>query len=58
MQQASGTTSTLRGVQAVTSAAVWIVGKDDVILRTTDSGTNWQRLPSVSATQVSKIKMM
>jgi photosystem II stability/assembly factor-like uncharacterized protein len=42
LAQTSGTTSSLRGVSAVSTKVVWASGADGVWLRTLDAGANWQ----------------
>ena len=44
--QTSGVTSSLRSVDAVSSAAAWISGTSGVVLRTTNAGTTWVRVDS------------
>jgi photosystem II stability/assembly factor-like uncharacterized protein len=41
VEQTSGVTTSLRSISAVNSNVVWISGNTGVVLRTTDSGTNW-----------------
>lgn len=43
--QSSGTTGRLRGVSAVSPLVAWASGANGTVLRTTDGGRSWQRLP-------------
>ena len=43
--QTSGVTDRLRGVSAVSSQVAWASGARGTVLRTTDGGQHWQRLP-------------
>lgn len=42
--QASGTTASLRGVEAVSETVVWASGSRGTVLRTTDGGGTWRRV--------------
>lgn len=48
--QDSGTTSSLRGVSAVSATVVWASGTDGTFLRTTDGGAHWRaaKMPGAS----------
>jgi photosystem II stability/assembly factor-like uncharacterized protein len=48
--QISGTTASLRGVNAVSSTVVWASGSGGTFLRTTDAGEHWRpgKLPGAS----------
>ena len=46
--QTSSVASRLRGVSAVSGQVAWASGAGNTILRTSDGGANWQRLPSPS----------
>jgi photosystem II stability/assembly factor-like uncharacterized protein len=41
--QDSGTTASLRGIDAVSSAVAWASGTAGTVLRTTDGGAHWQQ---------------
>jgi photosystem II stability/assembly factor-like uncharacterized protein len=43
--QDSGTTARLRGISAVTDRVAWASGSGSTVLRTTDGGATWQKLP-------------
>jgi photosystem II stability/assembly factor-like uncharacterized protein len=43
--QVSGTTERLRGVSAVSGRVAWASGSNGTVIRTTDGGENWTRLP-------------
>jgi photosystem II stability/assembly factor-like uncharacterized protein len=43
--QNSGTTARLRGVSAVSDRVAWASGSGSTVLRTTDGGATWQKLP-------------
>jgi photosystem II stability/assembly factor-like uncharacterized protein len=43
--QTSGVTVRLRGVSAVSAQVAWASGANGTVLRTTDGGANWQRIP-------------
>lgn len=44
--QASGTTVVLQAVHAVSDRVVWVSGHGGVVLRTTDGGARWTRVPA------------
>jgi photosystem II stability/assembly factor-like uncharacterized protein len=46
--QDSGVTVRLRGVSAVSAQVAWASGADGTVLRTTNGGSSWQRLPAPS----------
>lgn len=43
--QTSGTTASLRGVHAVSADVAWASGSGATVLRTTDGGATWRRVP-------------
>ena len=46
--QTSGVNVRLRGVSAVSERVAWASGAGSTVLRTTDGGVNWQKLPVTS----------
>jgi photosystem II stability/assembly factor-like uncharacterized protein len=44
--QSSGVPARLRGISAASDRVVWASGSGNTILRTTDAGATWERLPS------------
>jgi photosystem II stability/assembly factor-like uncharacterized protein len=50
--QTSGVTARLRGVSAVTDSVAWASGAGGTILRTSDGGASWQKLPIPDADQL------
>jgi photosystem II stability/assembly factor-like uncharacterized protein len=47
--QVSGTHASLRGLSAVSAHVVWASGSQGTVLRTTDGGAHWTRLPIPAA---------
>lgn len=45
VESTTGTTALLQAISAVDSNVVWVSGHRGVVLRSTDGGRNWQRLP-------------
>ena len=50
--QVSGVSASLRGVSAVNDRVIWVSGSNNTILRTTNGGELWTRLPPPSPDQL------